>query len=276
MSAPAKSIFVVGLNAGRIYAISGDYPAATSPSTVYDGLAVGGPVSFEYTPPDPTAIQHPGNNTILQRDVLPSEESSSATLAVSRMDYDTLVLLSNTKVRTVGEANRMGWGTDQAGNEPTVALVLYQQGKLKDGSRGWHTYVIPRCVIIPKPTGMSRERSDVTYNVFPQSSTQDLVGLDFDVTNDGFTSAEVLDYESNYRMHWSFWKADGLTKIFTFASGLPAVNTAGMVVYNSGVATTTGDSMTLTTSNITFNVSVTTNNIVAVQYELASAADDLV
>lgn len=275
MSAPAKSIFVVGLNAGRIYAISGDYPAATSPSDPYDGLAIGGPISFEYTPPDPSPVQHPGNNTILQRDVLPSEDVSTATLTVSRIDYDTLVLLMNTKVKTIGEANRIGWGTDQAGNEPTVSLVLYQQGKLKDGSRGWHTYVIPRCIIVPKPTGMTRERQDITYNVYPQSGTQDLAGVDFTVANDGFATAEILDYESNYRMHWSFFKADGLTKIFTFDTNLPAVNTAGMVVYDNAVLQTAG-AVTLTTNNITFATSVTTNNIVAIHYELASAADDLV
>jgi hypothetical protein len=274
MSAPAKSIFVVGLNAGRIYAISGDYPAATSPSTAYVGLPIGGPMVFEYSPPDPSPIQHPGNNTILQRDVLPSEETSTATLTVSRIDYDTLVLLMNTKVKVVGESNRIGWCNDQAGNEPTVALVLYQQGKLKDGTRGWHTYVIPRCIIIPKPSGMSRERLDVTYNVYPQSSTQDLAGVDFTVANDGFATTEILDYESNYRLHWEFFKADGLTKIFTFNSNLPAVNTAGMVVYDNAVAQTAG-AVTLTTSNITFGTSVTTNNIVAIHYELAATADDL-
>ena len=47
MAAPT-TIFVAGLNAARIYALSGDYPTGGT-TTPYDGLVVGGPVSLELT-----------------------------------------------------------------------------------------------------------------------------------------------------------------------------------------------------------------------------------
>ena len=89
MAAPTKKIFVVGLNAARIYALDQDDGLITSANaSVYSGLSVGGPVTFTYEPPDPESIAHPGNNQVLQRDTLPSLDAASGSLEVSRTDFD--------------------------------------------------------------------------------------------------------------------------------------------------------------------------------------------
>ena len=189
MAAPSKKIYSVGLNAARYYALSGNYPAATN-ATVYSGVPIGGPIAFSLTIPDPETVAHPGNNSIQQYDVLPSNGVSSGSLTVSREDADALALFSGTKVHVIGTfANAVGWHTSQQGLEPTVALVTYDQAKDEAGNRVWHTYVMPRCVILPKPKSMQRERQDLTYDVQPQIATAYLTGLAFNASDNGFSSS---------------------------------------------------------------------------------------
>src|SRR5574343_1337495 len=99
MAAPTKKIFTVGLNAVRIYELDQDDGSiASTNATAYDGLSVGGPVTFTYEPPDPESISHPGNNQVLQRDVLPSLDASSGSLEVARSYVDTIAALTNVNV----------------------------------------------------------------------------------------------------------------------------------------------------------------------------------
>ncbi len=272
MAAPTKKIFTVGLNAARIYELDADgYIDGTE--TAYDGTAVGGPVVFTYEPPDPESIVHPGNNTVLQRDVLPSQETASGTLEVSRTDYDTIALLNNVNVNVIGEANSVLWGSNQAGTEPTVGLVVYAQGKGPSGNRTWSTYVIPKCTIIPKPKGMAREQANIKYFVQPQAATAHLTGMAFTINDDGATAGEVVEYQSNYRMHFTSWNKTTSSATFTLGTSYPMVSTAGLTVYKDGVKQTTG--YTATTGAITFTSNVTEGTNVAAMYELAESASDL-
>lgn len=59
MTAPTTKIFTVGLNAVRIYDLDDTTGRIGATSlTAYDGISVGGPVSFAYEPADPTPIVH--------------------------------------------------------------------------------------------------------------------------------------------------------------------------------------------------------------------------
>lgn len=274
MAAPTTKIFTVGLNAVRIYDLNDTtgFIGATS-LTAYDGISVGGPVSFAYETADPTPIVHPGNNTILQQDVLPSQEVSTATLEVSRSDATTVALLNNVKVRTVGEANQLIWGTNQAGTEPSVGLVAYAQGKSATGLRVWSTYVFPKAIIIAKPKGMSREQQNATYFVQPQKSTANLTGETFTVADDGATLAEVVEYQSNYRMHFTAWSTTTSSATFTLDTDNPMASTAGLTVYVDGVKQTTG--YTATTAAITFSPNVAASKNVTALYELADTVIDV-
>ena len=283
MTAPAKKIFTVGLNAARIYDLDQDsgWLEAVN-ATVYNGLSVGGPMTFSYEPPDPTSIVHPGNNTILQRDSLPSQDTSSATLEVSRTDYDTIALLSNTKVRVFGDVNSIGWGTNQAGTEPTVALVTYAQGKLTTGVRSWSTYVFPKTTITPKPKGQSREQQNAKYFVQPNVVTTHLTGLAATIGDDGFTATEVFEYQSNYRLNFAAWKTSSTEVDYVFDTNLPYTANAGprITVTKNGVLMTYGAASDIThyvatASKITFGAALTNGDIVVAMYELAESAIDI-
>lgn len=283
MTAPAKKIFTVGLNAARIYDLDQDsgWIDATN-ATVYNGLSVGGPIMFSYEPPDPESIVHPGNNTILQRDSLPSLESSSGSLEVSRTDYDTIALLTNTKVRVFGDINSIGWGTNQAGTEPTVAFVTYAQGKLTTGVRSWSTYVFPKATIIPKPKGQGREQQNLKYFVQPNIVTTHLIGVAATISDDGFTATEVFEYQSNYRLNFAAWKTTATETAYVFDTNLPYTANAGngIQVTKNGVLMTYGATADAThyvasSTQITFGAALTNGDIVVAMYELAETAVDL-
>jgi len=283
MTAPAKKIFTVGLNAARIYDLDQDtgWIDATN-ATVYNGLSVGGPMTFSYEPPDPESIVHPGNNTILQRDSLPSLDSSSASLEVSRTDYDTIALLTNTKVRVFGDINSIGWGTNQAGTEPTVAFVTYAQGKLTTGVRSWSTYVFPKATIMPKPKGQAREQQNLKYFVQPNIVTAHLTGIAATIGDDGFTATEVFEYQSNYRLNFAAWKTTATETEYSFDTNLPYTANAGngIVVTKNGVLMTYGATAdtthyVATATKITFGAALTNGDIVVAMYELAETAVDV-
>lgn len=283
MTAPAKKIFTVGLNAARVYDLDQDtgWLKAVNAS-VYNGLSIGGPMTFVYEPSDPVSIVHPGNNTILQRDSLPSQETSSASLEVSRTDYDTIALLSNTKVRVFGNVNSIGWGTNQAGTEPTVAFVTYAQGKLTTGVRSWSTYVFPKSTITPKPKGQNREQQNHKYFVQPNVVTTHLTGLAATLADDGFTATEVFEYQSNYRLNFAAWKTTAVEVDYVFDTNLPYAANAGdgITVTKNGVLMTygvTADATHYVATNlkITFGAALTNGDIVVAMYELAETAVDV-
>jgi len=285
MTAPAKKIFSVGLNAARIYALDQDDGSIDSTNaTAYDGLAVGGPVSFTYEPPDPESIAHPGNNYVLQRDTLPSLDASSGTLEVSRSDADTIAALTNITVHNPAtDINSVAWQTSQQGTEPTVALLVYAQAKTNSGTRAWSTYVFPKSVIVPKPKGMSREQANHSYFVQPQAATKHLYGVALSAVNDGCTSAEVIEYQSNYRLHFAAWTVTATETTLDFNANLKytANAGAGIVVTKNGTLCTysatpaTSSEYSVDADGLTFGAALTNGDKVIALYELENAAVDV-
>lgn len=277
MAAPTKKIFSVGANSARIYELnSSGYLNGTSATTPYDGVLLGGFTTLTLTYPDPTQVVHPGNNTVLQRDQLPSTDTSTGTLTVSRQDDDTIAIINNTKVVTVGESNVIGWGTNQEGNEPTLTLVAYNQAKDNSGNRVWHTYVMPRVILSAKPQSMQREQSDLTYTLTPMRTSKNIGGVALSASTDGFTLTEVFDFQSNNRLHFAAFLGNNSATAFSFAAGLQAANTTGTAVWVNGVLKTGGGTdYTAATDKITFGSAPASNAVIIVMYELASSAVDV-
>lgn len=284
MAAPSLKIFSVGLNAARYYALTaGGVPGATN-GTNYSGVSIGGPIALALETTEPEVVRHPGNNATQQYDVLPSEGISGGTLTVSREDAATIAAFSNTKVHVISSfANAIGWQTSQQGNEPVVALVAYDQAKDVSGNRVWRTHVLPRCIIIPKLKGQSRERGDIVYTVQPQVCTSYLTGLAFGASNNGFTTAQIITLTSTHRLAFAAWIATaGTLAAFDFDADLPKYITGspGIVVYKNGVEMTYGATAdtthyVATTTGITFGANLTATDVVTVMYEIADDAIDI-
>jgi len=277
MAAPTKKITSGGLNAGWVIGLdTNGYPAATSPTTVFEGLSLGGPSEFAYTVPDPTTVVWIGNNGVIQQDIFPATDPSTATLTLSRNDADVYALLSGTLVAVVGEANVTIAGHNDQGNEPTVALITYAQSKDDAGNRRWTTYVFPKIICVPKKPGMSsRTPSNHIFNCTPQRTTNSITGTALVAATNGATSAELWIYESNYRLHFAAWKANASATVFTFDTDRPAASTAGIAVWVNGVLKTLTTDYTVTTTAVTFGSAPASNAMVVVQYELADTAIDI-
>jgi hypothetical protein len=280
MTAPNSNFFAAGLNAGRIYQLSGDYPTGGTDTVPYDGLNIGGPINFTMTVGDPGNVTHPGNNTVLQQDTFPTTDPTTATLTMSRHDTATVAILTGIKVATVGDIKMLGWQTDKAGTEPTVAGIFYSQAKDPSGNRVWHTRVIPRMVAVPKSGNMaSRERAEVTYNITPQNGTQHLTGVDFTVAQDGYTSAQYVDLISNHRVHFAQWTAAAAQTVFTLDTDLPAYAAGVIKVSVNGAAYLTegagAGNVVSTTTGFTLGSALTGGEIVVAMYEIDDTANHL-
>lgn len=283
MTAPTKKIFVVGANAARVYNLDQDTGLIeSSNATVYNGVSLGGFITLNYEPTSPESIAHPGNNGVLQRDSLPSLDASSGTLEVSRTDFDTIALLTNTKVRAFGDILSVGSGTNQQGTESTVMLVAYAQGKLPSGVRGWLTHVFGKCTLIPKMKSLVREQNNHQYFLQPQYSTGHVTGLAYTINDDGFTSAEVSTYQSNYRLNFAAWKTTSTETEYSFDTNHPFVNlgSGSIVVTKNGTLMTYGATADAThytadASKITFGAALTNGDIVRCMYEMADTAVDV-
>jgi len=284
MPAPQKTIYSVGMNAARYFLLSSGYPAATN-ATPYSGISIGGPISLALETAAAETVTHPGNNTIQQYDVLPGDGITGGTLTVSREDADAIAAFTNTKVHVIGNfANSIGWNTDQQGNNPTIALVAYDQAKDKSGKRVWRTHVIPRCIITPQIKGMARERGDIVYEIQPQRATSYLTGLAFNATDNGFTSAQIITLTSSYRLAFATWVATSPSGLqtFLFDADLPkrATGDAGQAVYKNGVLMTYGTDAVATqydatATQIEFGAALTAGDVVTCMYEIADSAVDI-
>lgn len=275
MAAPSKKAFGVGLNGAYIIPLTtAGYPNATA-ATVYEGLAVGGPASLEVTLPDPSQIVHIGNNAVLQRDQLPSTDTSSAVLTVSRQDLDTLALITGTKIQVSGDMNMLPMQTSQQGLEPTVGFIAYQQVKDENGNRRWATWIFPKVVISPKPGSLSREARTLTYNITPSITKKTIAGTSLTVADNACVSAEFMIYESNYRIGVVAWLGDNSTVDFNFPTNRQAAvaSADNIRVYVNGTLTTAG--ITPETDDLTFAVAPAAGAMIVAIYDMADSAVDV-
>jgi len=275
MTAPSKKAFGVGLNGAYVIPLTtAGYLAATG-TAAYEGLVVGGPASLEVTDPDTSQIVHNGNNTILQRDQLPSTDTSSVTLTVSRQDLDTLAHVTGVKVYTLGDHNMLPVNTSQQGLEPTVAFYAYQQLKDVDGNRRWATWIWPKVTISPKFGSFSREARTLTYNIAPNISKKTIAGELMTIANYGCVSHERLVVEGNYRLGIVSWLGDNSAVDFDFPSARQAAvaSADNIHVYVDGVLQVSG--ITYGLDDLTFDIAPASGAVIIAIYDLANDAVDV-
>lgn len=267
MATVTGKMFPVGLRQVIAYELDANgYPAASG-STSYNGLQMAGAKAFEVVIPDARQITHTGDDRVLQKDALPAQDGSTATVRTGRMDYDVYALFSNTEVETVGEAKAVGYATSQQGNEPQVGLLCYQQAIDDSGTRSWRSFLFPKAKVMPKPGGMTETPPEHTWQVVPQVVTKNLWGDSFTSGCSGYTSAEMREFMTEGRPHVASFLASGASGSCIFASGYtPAKSTAKVKVFKNGTDVTS--SVTVSTTQVTFT-GATQNDVFVIFYELA-------
>lgn len=280
MTAPNKKLFPLGLEAGRIYKLNSDGVPDATGLTAYDGIAIGGPTVFSMDDVSREQIAHPGNNGVLQYDSLPGVDPVGGKLAGSRIDFDTIAAVTNTKVFVEGDTNWIGrmTNTEQAAL-PDFAMVLYTQSKQKTGNaRTYNTLVFPSLTLAPQNRNLQRERSDPTnYLLTFAKTTQDITGRAWTLADDGATAKVYNEGESFYRIHYAFFLSDGTGPAYSFSAGLQAANTTmNVYVITAGVGVERTTNVTKATDKITFTTTQpAAGTIIAVKYYLLASAIDI-
>jgi hypothetical protein len=202
--------------------------------------------------PQARKITFTGNNVVLGVDYLPATEAMDGELSVSPSDLELIALLSGLSVQEVGDsASGLPIATDKQGQEPQVAMIVYQQA-LADGIRFWRTLLFPSAKCIYMPAGMGETPEDTKYKVGPTVVRRHLWGTLLTRALHNCTNMQAFEIQSRYKPMIGAWRASGASNHITFSTDFPAVNVESITVWDStGAEVTSG--ITKATTGVTLN-----------------------
>jgi len=272
MTAVSGVMLPVGARNLTLFALDANGRPAASSTSVYEGVQSLGIKGFNPNWATPRTIDHAGQDSLLQRDVLPPITGSAMTLNVSDVDLALHALTSGTNVITVGEAKEVGLMTDKQGYEPQVAIAVWQQVVDNSvtavaGLRRWRLIVIPKALVTRSSQGMGENTIDDVYNVVAQITRQRLWGTTLVKATDGYVRAQAFEYMCEHNPAIVSWKASsGTPAKMLFHADRPAQATAKIhTVTVQGVADAT---VTKAVDGVT-PTAVTTGDIITCFYEYA-------
>ena len=273
MAATSGNEYPVGLRYGAAFQLTSQggvaVPAASSATVPYSGLPFVGASAFNLTIPDPRTIVHPGDDRVMATDFLPTLDSITATIEVSRYDMTLNAMLTGVKTYAEADFLMMPWATDAQGDEPTVGLFLYQQSlNAATKVRNWRFYVIPSCRCIPKPAGMSASQTMITYNVVVNPTATTLWGFALTDATNGALEHGIMEGHSDYQPWIASWIGTAGSSEATFAATKQAKSATKIAAWATILAgTTTEITSGLAVTGVTSNQLATT--IITSLYELA-------
>lgn len=226
----------------------------TSASVPYMGESFKGGRAWNLNIPKQRRIFHMDADRVGAADFLPPTEAASATISVSADNMVLDSILTGNKIVTIGEAATIADLTSNQGNEPLIALLLWQQSlDYITQLRTWRSYLIPRAKAIPLLSGFGEKEIDGSYDVLMTPSSFNIFGVGLTSVVDGATDAQLFRAMTKGRPAIAAWLGDGYTVDFIFPTNYtPTVNVASVAVYVDGVLVPSG--ITVTTTKVTFAV----------------------
>ena len=197
--------FGLGLARAWIYALNPQGTPYGQSTTPYRGIEMVGPQDLTLTIPTPQKKTHLGNNQPLQVDFLPPTEAISAQIKCSEDDQILYALLTGTKRYSLSDATVVGWGTNIAGAEPQVGMVISQQALDETGTRNWITCIFPKCLIYPHLGNMDPNPKVQTFDVAPCFVNSHIWGVAYSNANEGYTRAQMEMWQSRYPLAVVAW-----------------------------------------------------------------------
>lgn len=261
----------VGFRHVQILALAADgYPAATDTSE-YAGVRISGARTLTINDSEPQQINHLGDDIIFAVDVLPPTEAITGELVTGKVNDVVAQVIGDDLAVSIGQAQIIGIGTDNRGDENQVALLAYRQAIDTDpdsstpGSRRWEFRLFPKVFVIEREGGFSSSPEEKMYTIRPQVVTKHLWGVSFAVGTEGFLSAQGFRGISEYKPRIVSFLGDNSETSFTFNTNYPAQSTDKIAVWVAGVLTTTN--ITKATTGVQWTTAPTTDAEIVIFYE---------
>jgi hypothetical protein len=266
MTTPGKERRGVGVRKLVVFPTYDGYIGeSTTTTTLLYGTQAVGAQELNLNDPDPTQINHLGDDEVIDVDYLPAQEGLSAGFTISGVDDDLDELFSDRISVTEGETRFIGVGTDKEAEMAQVAIVVYRQSLNADSERNWEAYVIPKAKVKPVANPFNAEAETSQYRVYPQKSSKDITGRSYAVATDGFTKAQMRRAVGESKLVYATARGDGSNTAFTFDSSLPAINTDKITVWVDGSQVTTA--ITKATTGVSWTTAPTTGAVIIFHYE---------
>src|SRR5258706_4851660 len=245
-----------GTRKGVLYELDAfNLPNAAS-STAYRGLEIYGIRAFALPPVAVRIIPHFDGDKVALTQVFPPNTAPTGTITVDGSDTALVAVVSSTTKSTVGLYELVPYLSSSQGSEPNIGLLVYQAARKTTGATGWHVMFVPSTTAIPQNGQFGDNNYETTYQLSPSASPNHLFAKAFATGDEGVSTAGLVDGFGLYKPRITAWKADGATLVFTFATGLNAVNTTYDVykfTASSSLVAKVTTGVTKATTGITFD-----------------------
>lgn len=261
----------VGFRHVQILALAADgYPNATDTSE-YAGARISGARTLTINDPEPQQISHLGDDVVFALDVLPPTEALTGELVTGKVNDVVAQIIGDDLPVSIGQAQILGIGTDNRGDENQVALLAYRQTLDTDpdsttfGSRRWEFRLFPKVFVIERESGFQNAPEEKMYTIRPQVVTQHLWGVAFAVGTEGFLQAQGFRGISEYKPRIVSFLGDNSETDFVFDTNYPAQSTDKIAVWVAGSLVTSN--ITKATTGVQWTTAPTTDAEIVIFYE---------
>jgi len=174
-------------------------PAGTAIGTAYSGRRAEGANALTIAVPDPVRVPVTGDDRVYYTWVLPPTENSAGELRVSINDTQMIALVSGTNQFGSNPRRKVGFGTNNQGDEPELCIwgcrqvIEADEAEATYGTKKWETYYILNGIAFIKPSSMEYQQvqNDV-YAIQANDAVVSEMGTAFTDVLNGFTKAEFL------------------------------------------------------------------------------------
>jgi len=236
----------------------------------YEGLAFEGSHAFTLTQGDPLTITNLGDMRVKDTLILPTRDPTTGELRVGYTHQDIDSQLSGVnKIRSLGEATQVPFGTDRQGSEPDCAILVMQMGHDDAKLTRWHYFLLPRCKIIGKMGSFDQNPWEKIYRMSVSPALDWPWGEALSVAYDGVTEANGAEGTSEGKIALVAWKADGYSDTFPLPTDKPAIATSKINIWNwnDGTQYKGADITTLAVGSIKLASNPTAGDILVAKFE---------
>lgn len=235
----------VGLRNVSAFVLSSEdgFPTEATDASIYTGLEFEGGLAFSINTSNNRPISHTDGDIVQQIDFLPPSEGATGELRVGIDNQTVNSALMGVNEYTLGEAKIVDWQTSEQGDEPDIALVMYQQSLDSASSRRrWRAFIADLARAIPKASNFDENKSETTYSIALSPSSKHFWGATRVSSTEGNTKAAFSTGMFEGKPQFGFAVGDAVTVEFLFPTDKPALSVDKIQIFDfdTGLEITSG------------------------------------